>query len=125
LIERAGISTFDSPVRPEYSKIMYQDELIADATKIIVEKANPKRIILFGSRARGEAHQDSDLDLLIILPDGASSSEAKKTIGRALMSPFASFDLIVYTESEYEKKRREGWSIFDEIDRDGSVIYAA
>jgi len=41
------------------------------------------------------------------------------------MSPFASLDLLVYAESEYDKKRREGWSIFDETDRDGSVIYAA
>jgi predicted nucleotidyltransferase len=65
---------------------MHQDELIADATKIIVEKANPKRIILFGRRARGDAHKASDL---------------------ALMSP------------------REGWILFDEISRDGKVVYAA
>ena len=104
---------------------MDQVELIASATRIIVDRANPKRIVLFGSRARGDAHQDSDLDLLVILPDGASSSEARKAIGRALISPFASFDLIVYTESEYTQKRLEGWSIFDEIDRDGSVVYAA
>ncbi len=104
---------------------MDQEKLIADATKIIVEKANPKRIILFGSRARGEAHMDSDLDLLIIVPDGLSSIEARRAIGRALISPDASYDLIVYTESEYDKKKGEGWSIFDEIDRDGKVIYAA
>jgi len=110
---------------PGYSKIMDQDELIANATKIIVEKSRPKRIILFGSRARGEAQSDSDLDLLIIVPDGASSIAARRAIGRALISPDASYDLIVYTESEYKNKRREGWSIFDEIDRDGKVIYAA
>jgi predicted nucleotidyltransferase len=104
---------------------MDQEKLIADATKIIVEQANPNRIILFGSRARGEAQSESDLDLLIIVPDGASSIAARRAIGRALISPDASYDLIVYTESEYENKRREGWSIFDEIDRDGKVIYAA
>jgi uncharacterized protein len=104
---------------------MDQDELIADATKIIVEKANPKRIILFGSRARGEAQADSDLDLLIIVPDGTSSIDARRAIGRALISPETSYDLIVYTESEYGRMKLEGWSIFEEIDRDGKVIYAA
>ena len=34
-------------------------------------------------------------------------------------------DLLVYTESEYDEKRLEGWSIFDEIDRDGNVIDTA
>ncbi len=118
-------TVFDSIAEPEYDGIMDQSEMIATATKTIVERANPLRIILFGSRARGEARQDSDLDLLIILPDGSSSSEVRKSIGRALISPFASFDLIVYTESEFGKKRLEGWSIFDEIERDGNVIYAA
>ena len=104
---------------------MNQDEMIAEATKIIVEKAKPKRIILFGSRARGEARKDSDLDFLVILPDGTSSSDIRKAIDHALMSPYASYDLIVYTESEYEMKLREGWMIFDEISRDGKVVYAA
>ena len=104
---------------------MDQETLIADAKKIIVEKANPKRIILFGSRARGEAHNDSDLDLLIILPDGVSSSELRRSMDRALASPDASFDLLVYTESGYAKKPGEDWILFDEISRDGKVVYAA
>jgi predicted nucleotidyltransferase len=103
---------------------MNQDELIANATKIIVERAKPKRIILFGSRARGEAHKDSDLDLLVIIPDGASSNEIRRATDRALASPDASFDLLVYTESEYVKKLSEGWILFDEISRDGKVVYA-
>jgi predicted nucleotidyltransferase len=74
---------------------MDRDELIANATKIIVAKANPKRIILFGSRARGEAKADSDVDLLIIVPDGKSSSELRSIIAIALMSADASFDVIV------------------------------
>ena len=90
-----------------------------------MERANPKRIILFGSRARGEAHEDSDLDLLIIMPDGTSSREARKALDHALMSAYASYDLIGYTESEYEMKLHEGWILFDEISRDGKVIYAA
>jgi predicted nucleotidyltransferase len=36
----------------------------------IVEAVHPLRIILFGSRARGDARPDSDLDLLVVMPEG-------------------------------------------------------
>jgi uncharacterized protein len=104
---------------------MDQAEMIARATKIIVERADPIRIVLFGSRGRGDAHKDSDLDLLIIVADGTPTGDMKRDIGLALQSAEASFDLILYTETAYERKRNEGWILFDEISRDGKVIYAA
>ena len=42
-----------------------QDETIAGLTKLLVEAAQPKRIILFGSRARGDASEDSDVDIMV------------------------------------------------------------
>ena len=36
----------------------------------IMDVFHPLRIILFGSAARGEAGQDSDIDLLVVMPDG-------------------------------------------------------
>jgi len=39
-------------------------EKLAEATRRLVEAAQPRKIILFGSRARGEQREDSDVDLL-------------------------------------------------------------
>ena len=44
---------------------MTQADLLKEVTKTIVQRFHPKRIVLFGSHARGEARPDSDLDLFI------------------------------------------------------------
>jgi predicted nucleotidyltransferase len=46
--------------------------LIAEAGRRLAKAAPDADIIVFGSRARGEAHADSDLDLLVIEPDSSS-----------------------------------------------------
>ena len=43
---------------------------IDDAVERIVRAVHPRRIILFGSAVRGEMNLDSDLDLLVVMPDG-------------------------------------------------------
>ena len=47
-------------------------EKLGEAVRRLVEAAHPRRIILFGSRARGDAHGDSDVDLLITTRPGCS-----------------------------------------------------
>ena len=42
----------------------------------IVEEVHPIRIILFGSAARGNVEQDSDIDLLVVMPEGVQESVA-------------------------------------------------
>jgi predicted nucleotidyltransferase len=44
---------------------MTQEALLEQVTRTIVERFHPKRIVLFGSHARGQAGPDSDLDLFI------------------------------------------------------------
>ena len=48
-------------------------EKIAAAVKRIVEVGNPKKVILFGSAARGETHRDSDVDLLVVTGNEVSN----------------------------------------------------
>ena len=69
--------------------IGHMDEVavLEHAVKVIFELAKPIRIVLFGSRARGESTSDSDIDLLVIVPDGTARDETRFAIRRTLISP--------------------------------------
>ena len=47
-------------------EIVIDDKVLNEIVRRLVEAVDPDRIILFGSRARGDARPDSDIDLLII-----------------------------------------------------------
>jgi predicted nucleotidyltransferase len=49
---------------------MISEDKIRAAVAILVREAQPERVILFGSSARGEAKPDSDLDLLVVEREG-------------------------------------------------------
>ncbi len=46
--------------------VVATEDMIAEMVKAIVDEVDPVQIILFGSQARGEGHEDSDLDFLLI-----------------------------------------------------------
>ena len=69
----------------------------------LVERFDPEKIILFGSYARGEATDDSDVDLLIVADTGLPPGERFPAARRALADVPAGFDLIVRTRQEYER----------------------
>jgi predicted nucleotidyltransferase len=72
------------------------------AVRALVEAAHPERVILFGSYARGEAREDSDLDLLVIereVPDKAKEMVRLRRVLRPLRIPV---DVLVVSVAEVE-----------------------
>ncbi len=69
----------------------------------LVRRFRPERIVLFGSQARGQARLDSDLDLLIVMPDGVDERATTIAMRRALADLPVSKDLIVATQSEISR----------------------
>jgi predicted nucleotidyltransferase len=95
------------------------------AVKTAVEIANPSRVFVFGSWARGEAGIDSDLDLAVFLPD------ARKQAGGAIEDRLLevlddlpmSIDLVVAFESTVKDFSASVNSIFCRILREGKLVY--
>lgn len=84
---------------------------------------NALRVILFGSYARGEANENSDVDLMIIaesdLPRFKRSRELYK-----LFRPYPfGMDLIVYTPKEIERGNRSPVSFVSIVLREGKTLY--
>src|SRR3954470_19232548 len=67
----------------------------------IAEKFQPEKIILFGSYAYGTPHEESDVDLLVIMPTRHTITQAIR-IDNAFDAPF-SLDLIVRTPKQIER----------------------
>ena len=63
----------------------------------IVARFNPEKIILFGSHARGEGGQDSDVDLLVVMPVKGSKRKIRLNIRQALRDIHIPKDIIVST----------------------------
>ena len=91
----------------------------------IVDHFHPRRIILFGSRARGDHRPDSDLDLFIemdIDPVVPPRERARRI--RAAFSPYpCAMDLIVYTPDESAYWREAAASLPATAYREGRILY--
>ncbi|MGI8550330.1 MAG: HEPN domain-containing protein [Dehalococcoidia bacterium] len=98
-------------------------ELIPAMAERIVHQFDPLRIILFGSQARGDASPASDVDLLVILPQGIDERRAAIEIGRALSEFAVSTDVIVSTPAEIQRRGDLVGTVFRPALREGRVLY--
>jgi predicted nucleotidyltransferase len=90
----------------------------------IAREFQPERIILFGSHAYGQPVEDSDVDLLVIMPYRGHPVRKAIEIRRAIDAPFP-LDLIVRSAREVrERYRLKDWFIRAIVDK-GKVLYDA
>ena len=91
----------------------------------IVEAVHPLRIILFGSAARGEAGPDSDLDVLVVMPEGTHRRQTVQYLHTQLFGiPFA-VDILVATPTDLARHRHNIGLIYYTILEEGRELYAA
>lgn len=91
----------------------------------VVSIARPLRIILFGSAARGETGPGSDIDLLVVMPDGTHRRHAAQRLYAGIRHIGIPFDLLVATPSDLQKHRENIGLIYPVILREGIEVYAA
>jgi predicted nucleotidyltransferase len=101
---------------------MSQD-LVADIVRRIVETAQPEKIILFGSRARGDARPDSDFDLLVIKESDEPRYRRDARLYLALAGLNAPVDVMVYTPSEVREWSAVPLAFITTAVREGRVVY--
>ncbi len=100
------------------------DKILNEIKQRIVETANPLKIILFGSAARGEVGPNSDLDILVVIPSGIHRRLTARSIYRNLIGVGFAVDIVVVNEEDIERyKNNIGMVIKPALDQ-GRVIYA-
>ncbi len=99
--------------------------LLESITEHIVSAAKPRRIILFGSAAENRMGPDSDIDLLIVMPNGTHRRKTAKAIYRRLSGMDFSKDIVVVTESDVESHKDNPSMVIHPALRYGKEIYRA
>lgn len=90
----------------------------------VVAYFNPRRVILFGSTARGEANRDSDIDLLVIVDDDTPPEKLTLRAGyEARRSYRGAVDVIPCREQTFQLKRRIAGTLPYEAALDGIIVY--
>ncbi|MFH0802106.1 MAG: nucleotidyltransferase domain-containing protein [bacterium] len=91
----------------------------------IVEAVNPLQILLFGSAARQEDGAESDVDLLVVIPEGTHCRKTAQHLHSLLFGIPYPVDILVATPSLLEKHKNNIGLIYREILREGQELYAA
>lgn len=100
-----------------------QPPYLTEVVDRIVHKFHPVRIILFGSWARGTAREDSDLDLLVVLPKVEHKRKAAIEVLRALNGLPITKDVIVTTPNEIKERGQVVGNILRPALEEGKIIY--
>jgi HEPN domain-containing protein len=98
-------------------------ELYEEVVRRIVEAADPERIVLFGSRARGDHRPDSDVDLFVELDTPLRPAERRRLIRSAFGPRTWSMDVFVYTPEEAQRFGRVNGTLMSLIEKEGTILY--
>jgi predicted nucleotidyltransferase len=90
----------------------------------LVHELKPQQIYLFGSRARGDATEDSDYDLLVVVDERVGAPfEMEQRSRRALRDIRQPMDVVIYTRRDFEWMLEATASLPATVKREGRLLY--
>ena len=103
-----------------------QNEMLETILNIIIQNAQPDKIILFGSMARGENTEDSDYDFLVVVDEPRQEMSELEDIGyQSLYGLGVAKDVVVWTVSQFQRKAHLNASLPGTVLQEGKLLYAA
>ena len=107
------------------TKMSRNQENIDRLVKSVVQAVQPLKIILFGSAARGDATADSDVDLLVVMPEGIHRRETARFLYKHLGETGIPVDILVATPDDLKRHKNNIGLIYRTVLQEGKEVYAA
>ena len=98
---------------------------IDQLVKSVVEAVQPLKIILFGSAARDNTTADSDVDLLVVMPEGIHRRETARYLYKHLGETGIPVDILVATPDDLKRHKNNIGLIYRTVLQEGKEVYAA
>jgi len=105
------------------NRITPSQATIQETALRIAERFAPERIVLFGSYARGDADEESDVDLMVLFPEVDNPRERAAEIYTSLAGCGFAKDILVSTVSRFERYRNVPNTVYWPASREGRVLY--
>jgi predicted nucleotidyltransferase len=102
---------------------MVTQEKIDAAARLLADGARSARVVLFGSYARGDAREDSDVDFLVIEPVVADRAREMVRLRRLLRPLRIPVDVLVYSYEEVNRWAHQPGSALYWALREGKVMH--
>ncbi|MCX5649840.1 MAG: reverse transcriptase domain-containing protein [Planctomycetota bacterium] len=120
-LESLACASISPTIRPVTSG---NASILPEVLRRVVEAYRPVGVYLFGSEARGDAGEDSDIDLAVIVPDDALPERASpRAAAEALWGLDRGADVVVFRESEFAARCSVVASLPWTIRREGRLLY--
>jgi HEPN domain-containing protein len=100
------------------------DAALDALTHALITRVKPERIVLFGSRARGDHHEGSDYDIIVVLDTPLGDSERTRFVQFAIGPQPIHTEIFVYTPQEFLRKRNDVGTMVYAAEHEGRVLYA-
>jgi len=102
-----------------------EQQALDGAVRRLVDTLKPERIYLFGSQARGDADEDSDYDLMVIVPaSDRTRYEREVEAYHAVWEVPIPAEVLVWTRDEFERQSAAVASLPATVLREGRLLYA-
>jgi uncharacterized protein len=122
---KLNFASFDANARRinRYNNLMLDQEMLDELIQRVVEAAQPSKLIVFGSQARGAGKRDSDIDLLVITQGPVHRGRLTEEIYMKLIGVGRAIDVIVITPDDVKKHKDNPYLVISPALREGIVVY--